>query len=41
MLHQCFKFYKQGIEKVDADTKPFSEVESHFTDVKFYTKVMM
>jgi len=37
-LHQCFKFYQQGIKKVDADTKPFSEAESHFADAKFYMK---
>ena len=37
-LHQYFKFYKQIVRKVDADTKPFSKVESHFADVKFYTK---
>ncbi|KAA0063475.1 uncharacterized protein E5676_scaffold110G00070 [Cucumis melo var. makuwa] len=37
-LHQCFKFYKLRIRKVDADTKPFSKVESHFADVKFYTR---
>ncbi|KAA0059652.1 gag protease polyprotein [Cucumis melo var. makuwa] len=37
-LHQCFKFYKQGIRKVDADSRPFTKVESHFVDAKFYTK---
>ncbi|KAA0046253.1 uncharacterized protein E6C27_scaffold284G00560 [Cucumis melo var. makuwa] len=37
-LHQCFKFYKQGIRKVDADSRPFTKAESHFTDAKFYTK---
>ncbi|KAA0066955.1 ty3-gypsy retrotransposon protein [Cucumis melo var. makuwa] len=37
-LHQCFKFYKQGIRKVDADSRPFTKVESHFADAKFYTK---
>ncbi|KAA0061209.1 uncharacterized protein E5676_scaffold157G00320 [Cucumis melo var. makuwa] len=37
-LHQCFKFYKQGIRKVDVDSKPFTKVESHFADAKFYTK---
>ena len=37
-LHQCFKFYKQRIRKVDADTKSFSESELHFVDAKFYTK---
>ncbi|KAA0025450.1 ty3-gypsy retrotransposon protein [Cucumis melo var. makuwa] len=38
MLHQCFKFYKQGIRKVDADSRPFTKAESHFVDAKFYTK---
>ncbi|KAA0046823.1 ty3-gypsy retrotransposon protein [Cucumis melo var. makuwa] len=37
-LHQCFKFYKQEIRKVDADFRPFTKVESHFADAKFYTK---
>ena len=37
-LHQCFKFYKQGVRKVDAVTKPLSKAESHFADAKFYTK---
>ena len=37
-LHQCFKFYKQGVRKFDADTKSFSKAESHFVDAKFYTK---
>ena len=37
-LHQCFKFYKQGVRKIYADTKPFLKIESHFADAKFYTK---
>ncbi|KAA0059874.1 uncharacterized protein E5676_scaffold184G00780 [Cucumis melo var. makuwa] len=37
-LYQCFKFYKQGIRKVDADTKPFTKAKFHFVDAKFYTK---
>ncbi|KAA0048376.1 uncharacterized protein E6C27_scaffold264G00950 [Cucumis melo var. makuwa] len=37
-LHQCFKFYKQGIRKVDADSRPFTKAKSHFADAKFYTK---
>ena len=35
-LHQCFKFYKGGVKKVEADTKPFTEVKSYFADAKFY-----
>ncbi|TYK09750.1 uncharacterized protein E5676_scaffold127G00060 [Cucumis melo var. makuwa] len=37
-LHQCFKFYQDGIKKFKADSNPFSEAESHFADVKFYLK---
>ncbi|TYK21900.1 uncharacterized protein E5676_scaffold494G00380 [Cucumis melo var. makuwa] len=37
-LHQYFKFYQDGIKKVEADSNPFSEAESHFADAKFYLK---
>ncbi|KAA0042438.1 uncharacterized protein E5676_scaffold121G001210 [Cucumis melo var. makuwa] len=37
-LYQCFKFYHDGVKKVEADSNPFSEVESHSTDAKFYLK---
>ena len=37
-LHQCIKFYQEGIKKVEANTNPFSEAESHFTDTIFYLK---
>ena len=37
-LHQCFKFYGRGVKKVEANTKPFTKVESYFADAKFYTK---
>ncbi|KAA0053191.1 uncharacterized protein E6C27_scaffold1192G00140 [Cucumis melo var. makuwa] len=37
-LHQCFKFYEDGVKKVEADSNLFSEVASHFTDAKFYLK---
>ncbi|KAA0041946.1 uncharacterized protein E5676_scaffold306G001570 [Cucumis melo var. makuwa] len=37
-LHQCFKFYQDGVKKVEADSNPFSEAESHFADAKFYLK---
>uniref|UniRef100_A0A7N2N597 RNA-directed DNA polymerase n=1 Tax=Quercus lobata TaxID=97700 RepID=A0A7N2N597_QUELO len=37
-LHQCFKFFQNGIKKVDADLKPFAETEAHFADAKFYAK---
>ncbi|CAL8162574.1 unnamed protein product [Prunus armeniaca] len=35
-LHQCFKFYRGGVKKILGDIKPFTEVESYFTDAKFY-----
>ncbi|PIN12021.1 hypothetical protein CDL12_15371 [Handroanthus impetiginosus] len=36
-LHQCFKYAKDEIiMKVDADTKPFTDAESYFVNVKFY-----
>ena len=37
-LHQCFKFYKGRVKKVEVDAKMFMEVESYFIDVKFYMK---
>ncbi|TYK02858.1 ty3-gypsy retrotransposon protein [Cucumis melo var. makuwa] len=37
-LHQCLKFYQDGVKKVEADSNPFSEAESHFADAKFYLK---
>ena len=37
-LHQCVKFFQNGIKKVDADLKPFAETEAHFADAKFYAK---
>ena len=38
-LHQCFKYYKNGVQKVDADLKPFAETESHLADAIFYTDI--
>ncbi|XP_012830541.1 PREDICTED: uncharacterized protein LOC105951637 [Erythranthe guttata] len=36
-LHQCFKYLRNGeLVKVDANTKPFTEAESHFADAKLY-----
>ena len=35
-LHQCFKYLQSGIKKVNADLKPFAEIEAHFADAKFY-----
>ncbi|KAM2282451.1 hypothetical protein ACFXTI_031664 [Malus domestica] len=35
-LHQCLKFYREGVKMIYGDTKPFTEVESHFADAKFY-----
>ncbi|KAK4409375.1 hypothetical protein Sango_0010500 [Sesamum angolense] len=35
--HQCFKYCRNGIvKKVLGDNKPFTEVESHFVDAKYY-----
>lgn len=37
--HQCLKYYESKVEKtVVADDEPFTEVESHFVDAKFYLK---
>ena len=29
-LHQFFKYLQSGIKKVNADLKPFAEIEAHF-----------
>ena len=35
--HQCFKYFQDGeVKKIVADHKPFTVVESHFADAKFY-----
>ncbi|KAB2615234.1 hypothetical protein D8674_021822 [Pyrus ussuriensis x Pyrus communis] len=31
-LHQCLKFYREGVKVIQGDTKPFTEAESHFAD---------
>ncbi|KAM1104716.1 hypothetical protein ACFX13_013339 [Malus domestica] len=36
ILHQCLKFYREGVKVIYGDTKLFTEVESHFVDAKFY-----
>ncbi|KAL2906871.1 Exodeoxyribonuclease I, partial [Bienertia sinuspersici] len=35
-LHQCLKYYRNGVQKVIADVKPFGKAESYFADAKFY-----
>ena len=35
-LHQCLKYYRDGEEKINSDVKPFTKVESHFADVRFF-----
>ncbi|XP_074277348.1 uncharacterized protein LOC141600984 [Silene latifolia] len=35
-LHQCLKYYRGGERKIDGDAKPFSKVDSFFTDAKFF-----
>ncbi|KAH0650708.1 hypothetical protein KY284_030620 [Solanum tuberosum] len=37
--HQCLKYYENGVAKrIFADDNPFTEVEAHFADTKFYLK---
>ncbi|KAH0761501.1 hypothetical protein KY290_017574 [Solanum tuberosum] len=37
--HQCLKYYEDGVAKrIIADDNPFTEVEAHFADAKFYLK---
>ncbi|XP_051143398.1 uncharacterized protein LOC127259826 [Andrographis paniculata] len=36
--HQCFKYTQNGVtKKVLRDTKPYTEVESHFSDAKYFS----
>ncbi|KAM1241318.1 hypothetical protein ACFX2J_046528 [Malus domestica] len=35
-LHQCLKFYQEGVKVTQGNTKPFTKAESHFLDTKFY-----
>ncbi|KAM1430782.1 hypothetical protein ACFX2I_046805 [Malus domestica] len=35
-LHQCLKFYREGVKVIYGDTKLFTEDESHFADATFY-----
>ncbi|KAL4619838.1 hypothetical protein ACB092_06G109700 [Castanea dentata] len=37
-LHQCLKYLQGGIKKVNADLKPFTELEAHFADAKLYVE---
>ena len=38
-IHQCFKYCRDGqVRKIMADTDPFTIVEAHLADVKFYFK---
>ena len=34
-LHQCLKYYRGGVKKIDGDVKPFTRAESYFADAKF------
>ena len=36
--HQCFKFLQSGIKKVNADLKPFNEIQAHFANARFYVE---
>lgn len=35
-LHQCLKYFQDGEKKINGDVKPFTKVEAHITDVKFF-----
>ncbi|XP_074315122.1 uncharacterized protein LOC141651303 [Silene latifolia] len=35
-LHQCLKYYRGGERKINRDAKPFTKVDSFFTDAKFF-----
>jgi len=35
-LHQCLKYYRCGERKINENVKPFSKVESHFADARFF-----
>jgi len=35
-LHQCLKDYQGGERNININVKPFTKVESHFTDVGFF-----
>ena len=38
-LHQCFKYYRNGqVKTIIADAKPFTSIEAHFMDAKFYVE---
>ena len=39
-LHQCFKFYANGVKTVIGDLKPFTEAELYFADAKFILILM-
>ncbi|XP_015072668.1 uncharacterized protein LOC107016840 [Solanum pennellii] len=39
--YQCLKYLEGGIErKIVADDNPFTEVETHFADAKFYMRII-
>ncbi|KAM2661513.1 hypothetical protein EV2_023811 [Malus domestica] len=35
-IHQCLKFYREGVKVIQGDTKALTKAESHFADPKFY-----
>jgi len=37
-LHQCPKYYR-GERKINSNAKPFTKVESHFVDARFFEEV--
>ena len=40
-LHKCLKFYRECVKVIQGNTKPFTKVESHFADAKFYMEEEM
>jgi len=35
-LHECLKYYQEGERKINGDIKPFTLIESYFTEAKFF-----
>jgi len=38
ILHQCLKYYRGEEKKINVNVKPFTRVESHFTNARFFEK---
>jgi len=35
-LHECLRYYRDGVKKINGDVKPFTKDESHFADARFF-----